>query len=137
MWNIYKRQRKHKKFKETGDLRNIYQNELDNTCFQHDMAYGDFDKILQKNNLILLKIQNIMDIKDVLLQCFIKFFDKKTSCTGIKDEDILNKKLAEELHKPLHSPSIKNIWDANLASMQLISKYHREIRLIDIYSKYA
>ena len=30
------------KFKETGDSRHIYQNELDKACFQHDMAYGDF-----------------------------------------------------------------------------------------------
>ena len=30
------------KFKETGDSRYIYQNELDKTCFQHDMALGDF-----------------------------------------------------------------------------------------------
>ena len=31
-----------KKFKETGDSRYIYQNELDKACVQHDMAYGDF-----------------------------------------------------------------------------------------------
>ena len=31
-----------KKFKETGDSRCIYQNELDKACFQHEMAYGDF-----------------------------------------------------------------------------------------------
>ena len=37
---IYKKQRK--KFKETGDSRYIYQNELDKTCFQRDIAYGDF-----------------------------------------------------------------------------------------------
>ena len=30
------------KFKETGDSRYIYGNELDKACFQHDMAYGDF-----------------------------------------------------------------------------------------------
>ena len=30
------------KFKETGNSRCIYQNELDKACFQHDMAYGDF-----------------------------------------------------------------------------------------------
>ena len=30
------------KFKETGDSRYIYLNELDKACFQHDMAYGDF-----------------------------------------------------------------------------------------------
>ena len=28
------------KFKETGDSRYIYRNELDKACFQHDMAYG-------------------------------------------------------------------------------------------------
>ena len=30
------------KFMQTGNLRNIYKNELDKACFQHDMAYGDF-----------------------------------------------------------------------------------------------
>ena len=30
------------KFKEAGDSRYIYRNELDKACFQHDMAYGDF-----------------------------------------------------------------------------------------------
>ena len=30
------------KFKETGDSKYIYQNELDKACFQHDMAYRDF-----------------------------------------------------------------------------------------------
>ena len=31
-----------KKFKETGDSRHVYQNELDKACFQYDMAYGEF-----------------------------------------------------------------------------------------------
>ena len=30
------------KFKETGDSRYSYQNELDKACFQHVMAHGDF-----------------------------------------------------------------------------------------------
>ena len=30
-----------------------------------------------------------------------KFFDKKTSGSGIKNENISNKELAEELHKPV------------------------------------
>ena len=29
------------KFKQTGDSRYIYKNELDKACFQHDMAYVD------------------------------------------------------------------------------------------------
>ena len=34
-----------KKFKETLNSRYIYQNELDKLCFQHDMAYGDFEHL--------------------------------------------------------------------------------------------
>ena len=30
------------KFKQTGDSRYIYKDELDKACFQHDLAYGDF-----------------------------------------------------------------------------------------------
>ena len=61
------------KFKQTGDSRYIYRNELDKACCQHGMAYGDFkdlakrttdDKVLRDKPLILLKIQNMMDIKD-------------------------------------------------------------------------
>ena len=62
------------KLKETGYWQYIYQNELDKPCFQHDMTYGDFvdlarrtasDKIM---HLILLKMRNMVDIKNVLLQ---------------------------------------------------------------------
>ena len=34
--------------KETGDLQNIYQNELDKACFQHCMAYGDFNDLTRR-----------------------------------------------------------------------------------------
>ena len=33
-------------FKETGDSKYIYNNELDKACFQHDMAYGDFKDLI-------------------------------------------------------------------------------------------
>ena len=55
-----------------------------------------------------------------------KFFVKKTCRSGIKNENISNKELAEELHKPIirnfnkrkvHSPFIENIWGADLADM--------------------
>ena len=48
-----------------------------------------------------------------------KFFDKKTSGSGIKNENIPSKELTEELHKPtvrkfnkrkVHSPFMDNIW---------------------------
>ena len=55
-----------------------------------------------------------------------RLFDKKNSGSGIKNENISNKELAEELHKPIirnfnkrkvHSPFIENIWGADLADM--------------------
>ena len=52
------------KFKQTGDSRYIYKNELDKTCFEHDMAYRDFkdlakrtaaDKVLKNKALNITK----------------------------------------------------------------------------------
>ena len=98
-WPFTKNKERIQKFEETRDSRYIYQNELGKTCFQHDMAYGYFknltrrtasDKILRDKHLILLKIWTMMDIN-------VEFFDKKNSGTGIKDENISSKELAEEL----------------------------------------
>ena len=41
-----------KKYKVTGDSRYNYQNELDKTCFQHVMAYGDFKDLTRFNDTI-------------------------------------------------------------------------------------
>ena len=35
------------KFKETRDSRYIYRNELNKSCFQHDMASGDFKHLVK------------------------------------------------------------------------------------------
>ena len=65
------------KFKETGHIEYIYQNELDKACFQHDMAYGDIrdlarrtasNKILRDKGLILLKTQKMIYISK--MSCF-------------------------------------------------------------------
>ena len=37
-----------KKFKEIGDTSYIYKNELGKACFQHDMAYGDFQDLARR-----------------------------------------------------------------------------------------
>ena len=71
-------------------------------------------------HLMLLNLQNIIDIKEVLLQWFIDFL-KKRQLKGrtVENENISNKKLAEQLHKPLfkkfkkrkvNSSFIDNIW---------------------------
>ena len=39
-------------FKETGDTKYIYRNELDKACFQHDMAYGDLNDFKKEQFLI-------------------------------------------------------------------------------------
>ena len=76
-----------------------------------------------------------------------KCFDKKTSGGTVKNE---NKELAEELHKPIirkfkkrkvHSSFVDNTWGADLADMQLISKFNKRflflLCFIDIYIKYG
>ena len=86
------------------------------------------------------------------------FFDKKTtgsSVTTLANKSAIkstpqNEQLPEELHKPiikkfkkrkLYSAFRDNIWGADLADMQLISKFNKGFRfllfVIDIYSKYA
>ena len=61
------------KFKQTGDSRYIYRNELDKACFQHDMAYGDVkdlkkrtaaDEVLRDKTFNIAKDPNMMDIKE-------------------------------------------------------------------------
>ena len=77
-----------------------------------------------------------------------KFFDKKASGSDVVM--LQNQQLAEELHKPIvkkfkrrkvYSSFKDNIWGADLADMQLISKFNKGIRflfcVIDLFSKYA
>ena len=83
------------------------------------------------------------DIKKGLASMVFKFFNKKQSVPQ-------NKQLAEELHKPIirkfkkrkvYSAFKDNIWGADLADMQLISKFNKGFRFllcaIDIFSKYT
>ena len=81
-------------------------------------------------HLLLLKIQNLMDIDMELLQGFIYFLIKKLLIKCIKNENISNKELAEELNIPIikrfkkrkvQSPFIGNMWVPDLAHVQLIN----------------
>ena len=137
-----------KKFKETGDSRYIYQNELDKACFQHDMAYGDLkdlnrritaDKILRDKAFNIAKDKKIDGYQRGLASMAYKFFDKNTSGIGIENENVPNKELAEELYKPnirkfnkrkVHSPFIDNTWGADLPDMQVMSKFNKGSRFV-------
>ena len=59
-------------------------------------------------HLILLKVQNMKDVKLDLLLWFIFFFDENSSCAvtctntyAIKSKIMSNQQLAEELHKAI------------------------------------
>ena len=78
-----------------------------------------------------------MDINVNLLQWSLTFLIKKASGSSIINENISNKELAEELNEPIitkfkerkiHSSFKDNIWDVDLADMQLTSKFIKGIR---------
>ena len=84
-------------------------------------------------HLVLVKILKNDEYQRGLTSMLFKFFDKRSvSGSGIKNTS--NKKLAEELYKPvirkfekrkvdLHSFFKDNIWGADFANMQLITKF--------------
>ena len=73
-----KNKEKLQKFKELLNLKQT----IDKACFQHDIACGVFKDLPEKRllikyyikHLILLKIRNLMDIKEVLLHWFINLW---------------------------------------------------------------
>ena len=73
-----------------------------------------------------------MDINAALVQWFIIYLIKKTSGSGI----IQNQELGEELHKPIirkigkrrvYSFFKDNIWGVDLVDMQLVSKFDKGV----------
>ena len=158
------------KFKETADTNYIYKNELDKACFAHDAAYSDSkdltkrtvaDKILRDKEFNIAKDPKYDRYQRGLASMVYKFFDSKVASpdktsvgSGAKHVNAKltpqNQQLAEELHKPgiknfekrkVHAAFKDNIWGADLADMQLSSRYNKGIRfllcVIDIFSKCA
>ena len=104
------------------------------------------NKILRDKEFNIAKNPKYDGYQRRLSSMVYRFFDKKTSGGTFKSENFSNKELAEELYKPIikkikkrkvRSAFIDNIWGADFADMQLISKFNKGIRVIDIYSKYA
>ena len=155
-----------KKFKQTGDTRYIYRNELDKACFQHDSAYADYiglinktevDKVLKDKSYDIASTPEYDGYQRGLASMVYKFFDKKATAepsakrvmgSGIKKDKSLI--LADELHKPVikkfnkrkvYSQFKDNICGVDLADMQSLSKKNKNIKYllcaIDLYSKYV
>ena len=160
-----KHEQRIQKFKETGDTYYIYTNELNKACFVHDAAYSDSrdltkgtvaDKILKNKAFDIAKDAKYDGYRRGLASMVYNFFDsevaspdKKSVGSGAKLIP-QNEQLADELHKSIirkfkkrkvYSAFKDNIWGADLADMQLLSKYNKGIRfllcVIDIFSKYA
>ena len=77
-----------KKFKQTGDTRYIYRNELDTACFQHDSAYADHKDLINRkksDKFLRDKVYNIPSDPEYdgyqrgLASMVYKFFDKKST----------------------------------------------------------
>ena len=141
------------KFKQTGDTRYIYRNDLDKACFQHGAAYGNYkdaenrlisDQKLRNSAYDIVSNPKYDGYQRGLASMVYKFFDsnvapldKKTmSGKGTKE---VNEILAEELHKPIIKKFNKrkvylqfrdNIWGVDLAYMQSLSK---KIKVLNIF----
>ena len=138
-----------KKFKQTGDTRYIYRNELDKACFQHDSAYADHKDLINRTEADKFLRDKAYDIASNpeydgyqrgLATMVYKFFDKKATAepsakhvigSGVKKFKNSSLILANELHKPVikkfnkrkvYSQFKDNIWGVDLADMQSLSK---------------
>ena len=151
-----------KEFKRTGDTRYIDRNELDNACFQHDSAYADHkdlinrteaDKVLRDKACDIASNPEYDGYQRGLASMVYKFFDKTSTGSSFKKLKNTARNfsiLADELHKPVirnfdkrkvYSQFKDNIWGADLADMQSLSRKNKGIKYllcaIDLYSKYA
>ena len=135
-----------KKFKQTGDTRYIYRNELDKACFQHDSAYADYKDLINRtksDSVLRDKAYNIAGNPEYdgyqrgLVSMVYKFFDKKSMGSGIvRDSSLI---LTNELHKPVikkfnkrkvYSHFKDNIWGVDLADMKLLSNQNKGIKYL-------
>ena len=123
------------KFKETGDTSYIYKNELEEPCFQHDMAHRDSKDLKRgtfSNEVLGDKVFDIAKnpkydgYQRGLASMVYKFFDKKSKGSGVVNNEIKqNLQLAKELQKPnirnfkkeQFIRGLKTIWGADLADM--------------------
>ena len=103
-----KNKKRIEKFMKTGNADFIYRNELDKTCFQHDMAYGkakdwvsrtQSDKFLRDKAFKTASSPKYDGYQRGLAFMVYKFFDKKSK--GISVTNASNYQFANELQNQL------------------------------------
>ena len=94
-----------KKFREKRNLKHLYRNELNKSCFAHAAEYSDgkdlakrtiSDKILKNRAYEIAGNRGYDGHQRALASTAYTFFDKKTG-----SEMSVNEQVAEELHKPV------------------------------------
>ena len=105
-----KKKERIRKFEETGNSRHFYQNELDKVCLEHDISSGDFkglarrkasDKVLRNKAFNVAKSSKYDGYQRSPISMVHNFFDKKTSGSRIKNKNMSDRQLADELHKAI------------------------------------
>ena len=114
------------------------------------MAYGDFkdlhrrtvsDKILQDKASDTAENLKYDGYQKNLASMVYKCFDKKSPNGAVNSKTMPNHKLAKEWHKPVirkfekrnaNSSSKNNSWGADLADIQLISKFNKGIHFYSV-----
>ena len=122
-----------KKFKQTGDTRYIYRNDLDKACFQHYSAYADnkylinrtkADKVLRDKAYNIASNPACDGYQRGLASTVYKCFDKKSMGSGTTKSSSLERtaepnslKFADELHKPVVKKFNKKQYIRNLKTI--------------------
>ena len=132
-----KNKKRIQKFKETGDSRYVYTNDLNKACFEHGMVYEDF-KDLPRGTAArkelhdkAFKVAKSPEYDGYQRRLTSKFLLKNESAPSgpVKREIMQNQQLTKELRKlisrkfekqKVHSSFIDNMWVDDLIDMQLI-----------------
>ena len=131
------------KFRETGNLKHLYRNELDKTFCAYNAGYSDSkdlakrtisDKILKDRAFEIARNRNYDGYQRALANMVYKLFDKKTW-----SEMNVTEQLAEELHKPVikklkrrkaYARFKENIWTIDLAEMESLSSKNKNVKYL-------
>ena len=107
------------------------------------MTYGNFkdwtrwtaaDKVLHDKAFNIAKNSKYDGYKRGLTSMVYKFFDKKTSGTGIKNNNVSNKQLANKLDKPITKKFNKNKVDKGSELYNRSMKLFLQNNDIEMYS---
>ena len=140
------------KFMQTGNTNFIYRNELDKACFQHDMDYGKWkdlakrnqsDKVLRDKAFEIASDPKYDGYQTGLASMVYKF--SLVEVVLLMNQIIswqinfINQLFENSKKRKAYSSFRENIWGADLADMQLLSKYNKGNKYllcpIDLFSK--